>query len=179
MYCSFLNKNEKDSYWTMADLAAWTSIIKVGDVLKRGARTRIESIMENDNGIIYQPMDQFCAEIFREDALPKALSRNITWLETSLLAGKKTAAEYPINVFTKQGYCALNETPKIIISTIHGVKGGEADVVILFPDLSYKAMQQYDSAEQDQIIRTFYVGMTRARESLILCRPQSGFTVEL
>jgi superfamily I DNA/RNA helicase len=64
----------------------------------------------------------------------------------------------------------LLERPQVIVGTIHSVKGGEADVVILFPDLSQAgdaAYQRY-GPPRDAVIRTFYVGMTRAREALYL-----------
>lgn len=60
----------------------------------------------------------------------------------------------------------------------NSVKGGEADVTILFPDMSLAAYQDY-KLNPDSTIRTFYVGMTRARETLILCQPNSELSVRL
>ena len=44
--------------------------------------------------------------------------------------------QFPAMVAAKRGPRALAETPQVIVGTIHSVKGGQADVVYLFPDLS-------------------------------------------
>lgn len=62
--------------------------------------------------------------------------------------------------------------PRVIVGTIHSVKGGEADVVYVFPDLSAQGMRAWlsgDPAHHDSVIRQFYVAFTRARETLVLC----------
>ena len=58
----------------------------------------------------------------------------------------------------------------IKVSTIHGVKGEEADNVVLYTDIE-KII--YDAAlkDPDPEHRLFFVGITRARENLYL--PQS------
>ena len=62
--------------------------------------------------------------------------------------------------------------PKVIVGTIHSVKGGEADVVFLFPDLSPGAARMYETQDgRDSATRLFYVGATRARETLVICSP--------
>jgi superfamily I DNA/RNA helicase len=60
--------------------------------------------------------------------------------------------------------------PKVVVGTIHSVKGGEAQIVYLFPDRSYAAMRA-GMESRDGLhasIRLFYVGMTRASEKLVL-----------
>ena len=57
--------------------------------------------------------------------------------------------------------------PKIRLSTIHGAKGGEADNVLLFLDLSGKAITEMER-NPDDAYRVLYVGVTRAKENLIL-----------
>ncbi len=66
---------------------------------------------------------------------------------------------------------------RVKLSTIHGAKGGEADNVLLITDLSTKFAKEYDR-NADDIHRLFYVGLTRARESLHIVLPkneQKGF----
>jgi DNA helicase II / ATP-dependent DNA helicase PcrA len=82
-----------------------------------------------------------------------------------------------LTVLSRHGRKALEEKPKIAIGTIHSVKGGEADAVILFPDISLAAAENYEK-EKDAIIRTFYVGMTRSKQSLYLCKPSSNLSVK-
>jgi superfamily I DNA/RNA helicase len=73
------------------------------------------------------------------------------------------------------------DLPKVVVGTIHSVKGGQADVVYLFPDLSQAGDAQYNrgGAARDSAIRVFYVGLTRARETLYICQRETGTAVTL
>jgi superfamily I DNA/RNA helicase len=61
----------------------------------------------------------------------------------------------------------------VVIGTIHSVKGGQADVVYLVPDLSGRGASEWaqPGARQDGVRRQMYVGMTRARRELAVCNP--------
>jgi hypothetical protein len=59
----------------------------------------------------------------------------------------------------------LTQKPRIKIGTIHSVKGGEADHVILMKDLAYKTYREM-SKNPDPENRVFYVGVTRAKIKL-------------
>ena len=67
----------------------------------------------------------------------------------------------------------FNGTPRIHLSTIHGSKGGEADNVVLFTDVSPAASK---AAEQDpdELHRVFYVGVTRTKKNLYLIEPEDA-----
>jgi superfamily I DNA/RNA helicase len=69
----------------------------------------------------------------------------------------------------------------MVVGTIHSVKGGQADVVYLFPDLSRAGDAQYRQCgpPRDSVIRTFYVGVTRARETLYICSGESAMAVSI
>jgi len=67
----------------------------------------------------------------------------------------------------------FNGTPRISVSTIHGSKGGEADNVVLFTDLSPAADSTMRIAPDD-IHRVFYVGVTRTRQNLYLVDPEDA-----
>jgi len=62
------------------------------------------------------------------------------------------------------------EKPKIKLSTIHGAKGGEADNVLLYLDLSGKALTEMEK-NPDDAHRVLYVGITRAKRNLVLKMP--------
>ena len=65
----------------------------------------------------------------------------------------------------------LNSKPRIILSTIHGVKGGEQDNVVLLTDLSRNTQRNYEQNPDDEN-RLFYVGATRTKNHLHVIRPK-------
>ena len=64
---------------------------------------------------------------------------------------------------------------KIKISTIHGVKGGEADNVVLLLDIN-KAVNSNMKKHHDAEMRCYYVGVTRARKRLFLVSPKTKYS---
>ena len=65
----------------------------------------------------------------------------------------------------------LNKNPRIIMSTIHGAKGGEADKVLLMQDLTNAALETF-SYDPDELHRLFYTGATRAKRELHVLDPR-------
>lgn len=64
-------------------------------------------------------------------------------------------------------------TPKVDIETIHGVKGDEADVVVLMSDMSRLTWAGYEDNPNNEH-KVFYVGVTRAKETLYIMEPQTS-----
>ena len=62
----------------------------------------------------------------------------------------------------------FNAKPRIRLSTIHGTKGGEAENVVILPDLTAAAMD----AHGDDLHRVFYVGVTRTLQNLYILEPE-------
>jgi superfamily I DNA/RNA helicase len=60
--------------------------------------------------------------------------------------------------------------PRIKISTIHSMKGGECDNIIVIPDLSPAAYREYRKTPETEH-RVFYVAVTRAKKALHLLEP--------
>ena len=63
---------------------------------------------------------------------------------------------------------------KIRLTTIHGAKGRQAEVVVLIPDMSKATYAEYLDVRHggnEAEARVAYVGVTRAREKLILTLP--------
>ncbi len=60
-------------------------------------------------------------------------------------------------------------------------KGSEADVVFVWPDISPAGWLEWDNKgeSRDSVVRLFYVMMTRAKEALYICRPDSQRHVPL
>lgn len=62
------------------------------------------------------------------------------------------------------------KNPRIKVSTIHSMKGGEADNVLVIPDLSYAADREYQKDPSTEH-RVYYVAVTRAKKTLHIMEP--------
>ena len=162
------------SSWNADELRLWTEWLSP-NVLRAGARERFDK--SGSIGAEAVRAITEILEIHHAEGLSLALSQHdipggVTWWLDHLLAKKRRAADYPAKVALRHGAGALTAAPQLIIGTGHSVKGGEADVVYVFPDLSPSGARQWESSPtRDAIIRLAYVMITRARESLILCAP--------
>tara|TARA_R110000737_G_scaffold65915_1_gene93538 strand:- start:74 stop:1582 length:1509 start_codon:yes stop_codon:yes gene_type:complete len=63
--------------------------------------------------------------------------------------------------------------PRIRLSTIHAAKGGEADNVVVFTDVSVKTWDELYS-RPDGENRAFYVAVTRTRKNLHIIQPDTS-----
>jgi len=162
--------------WTGEELRKWVEIVKADGLLARGAKTAVGK-MAPDEVVGIEVLDRIfepgaaeeMLQVLTEGTVPACMD----WLTRRVISAKEKAIEYPANVLTMRGPSGLIETPKVILGTIHSVKGGEADCVYLFPDLSRAAGNEWarGGESRDNIVRQMYVGITRARETLVLCEP--------
>jgi DNA helicase-2/ATP-dependent DNA helicase PcrA len=67
---------------------------------------------------------------------------------------------------------SLTKPGRVLVSTVHGVKGGEADNVLLLTDISRRVAESAWTNPDDEE-RVLYVGVTRAKESLYLAMPKT------
>ncbi|MGC8731047.1 MAG: UvrD-helicase domain-containing protein [Halothiobacillaceae bacterium] len=167
--------------WTCGDVALWAEWLQSRGILRHDAKKRLQGASPTE-AVTIGTLD----EIFEDGALQSLLETFegdyrslLAWWQRRVTADVHQRVQYPVGVTMARGPKALLETPQAIVGTIHSVKGGEADVVFLFPDLSDSGFAAYrrHGAPRDAVIRTFYVGMTRARETLYLCAPESAFAV--
>lgn len=61
-------------------------------------------------------------------------------------------------------------SPRIRLATIHGSKGGEADHVVLLPDMASRTHEEMLMNPEDEA-RVWYVAATRAKRRLTLVKP--------
>jgi len=169
--------------WRGSELALWTEWLPEHVLMDRG-RELIATL---------PPMKELTREtleaVFREDALTAILAALragspivlLNWWRGRLATEFRKRIQFPADVAMRRGGQALVDTPRVTVGTIHSVKGGEADVVYLFPDLSPAGEAQYrlGGPARDSVIRQFYVGVTRARETLYLCSPESGAPIPI
>lgn len=70
----------------------------------------------------------------------------------------------------------LFATPTVRISTIHAAKGREAERVVLLTGMTGRTLQGYIQ-DRDAETRTFYVGLTRAKQELYVVHGMEGFPI--
>ena len=163
---------EDARWWTWKDVHDWAGMLKVKGVFRTGGQGRLDAIAKI-HGDELSNMEQLLAEVFDEDALSMAFEQDLDWLRSNLLAVRAKNAEFPLEIIKTQGSKALLDTPRVLIGTIHSVKGGEADEVLMYPDLSSQGLRQWLTGgdQADAIRRMFYVGMTRTKWTLHLGTP--------
>jgi DNA helicase-2/ATP-dependent DNA helicase PcrA len=124
-------------------------------------------------------------ELVRDWLTPEALEAfnkgDVRWLADNVTSSYSRPAKYAAEIIARHGLEALEAEPRIIPSTVHTAKGAEADLVVMFPDVSSAAWEEMQTsvAGHDAAIRVGYVGMTRAKEELVICRPSSRKYLEL
>jgi DNA helicase II / ATP-dependent DNA helicase PcrA len=161
-------------FWTPDEVKAWVKPIRA-EVFERGFKSRLAA------GEAVTPQ-QFKANVKDTATLNRMFSGDLDWYVDALTEGQRKGGrfKYPLAVAEKRGIKALTEPPKITVGTVHSVKGGESDVVYVAPDLSRAGYDSWvDKDTRDQVVRVFYVAMTRAREKLVLLRPMGGMSVDL
>jgi hypothetical protein len=91
----------------------------------------------------------------------------LAWFKDNLSSSGRGGIEMNLACI-KKGH-EPGATPLLIVGTCHSVKGGEAEVVYLMPDMPPAAKEDWINGGRDNQYRTWYVGATRARETLVLC----------
>jgi DNA helicase-2/ATP-dependent DNA helicase PcrA len=141
------------------EVKAMYTMMEVGKGVKRGFKTMPSASSREEwglkdlvarGGLLANPAAPW------EDALSKIDSKDRNYI-------KKVV----------QGEGSMSEEPRIILSTIHGAKGGECESVVLIPDMSFATYRGFQG-NPDGEHRVYYVGATRAKENLILVDNQTS-----
>ncbi len=169
--------------WTNADLALWAEALQAKGILRHGVKAKLKAT-DLEKPATLERLD----EIFEPKALESLMAAwegsyrdLVEWWRTRVTPDLSERVKYPTDIAVMRGPHALLETPQLIIGTIHSVKGGQADCVYLFPDLSQAGDAQYarGGASRDSVIRQFYVGATRARGKLYICGRESSMAISI
>lgn len=100
----------------------------------------------------------------REYRFNDLFHRDVSWME-ALTKLSDEDREY-LRALRANGE-SLRAPGRVVISTIHGSKGGEADHVLLLSDCHRKVMEGFD-LDPDPELRVWYVAATRARKTLLI-----------
>jgi len=169
--------------WTHGDVALWAESMTAKGILKHGMKKKLQQYDPAQTATM-ERLD----EIFETGALASLMDAwdgdyraLLDWWCRLVTADIRGRVQFPADVAAAHGPRALMDPPQVVVGTIHSVKGGQADVVYLFPDLSQAGDAQYNrgGAARDSVIRVFYVGLTRAREALYICQRETGMAVTI
>ncbi len=174
---SYLQLNQWGT-WSLEDILAWSRPLDPEVVFLPDARGVIDDMAEEDRRNLRPPMMR---RLLTSHAIEAGYKADPEWFNQHLGPSRRRDAAYPLAVVTQRGPQALLESPRVTVGTIHSVKGGQADVVFLFPDLSGAGMTEWrgNSTARSHVFRLFYVGMTRARETLVVLSPGGRTAVRL
>jgi superfamily I DNA/RNA helicase len=177
------DSGESHRPWTFGDLALWTDCMHSNGTLRQGAKKQIAAA-DPAQVVTAATLNDFLETDALDlliDAYEQGPAAMLDWWRARVKQPFADRVRFPVEVARRRGVHSLVETPQVVVGTIHSVKGGQAGVVYLFPDLSQAGDAQYrrDGLPRDSVIRQFYVGVTRAREKLYLCGPQSFRAVSI
>jgi DNA helicase-2/ATP-dependent DNA helicase PcrA len=171
--------------WTWGDVDDWSSVLQADKCFVRGFKNSVKSYQgidrfgESDADSI-APLPKIMAGMKDDSVREAVMDMDFEWWATNLLHTNRKQAQFALTVARRHGGARLLEPPRIIVGTIHSVKGGEADHVYLFPDLSgagYYGSWKVPGRNRNSVVRQFYVGMTRAEKTLTLLEPSSEMAV--
>jgi DNA helicase-2/ATP-dependent DNA helicase PcrA len=161
----------------MRAIHAWAALSQGKDISGAGAKLLYDTLVTKKHvayGAKVRLSDvaddaTLCHDTLRDDfGLMADVAAN--WWETLLKIPEKKRAYY--RRVRQHGESLRN--PRVTLSTIHGVKGGEADNVLLLPDMARQTHKIFSCGKEyhDEEHRVFYVGASRTKENLYICGQQ-------
>ena len=137
------------------------SYMTVGEGFKKGCGPTSKAFRQFD-------MDQMLNINILEEQVGLQMGKEFRWHQVLGKIGLDMQ-NYVLNAL-KRGDNV--KKPRIKLSTIHSMKGGECENVLLVPDISYAANKEYERDPSTEH-RVFYVGVTRAKKNLHIMQPQT------
>jgi DNA helicase II / ATP-dependent DNA helicase PcrA len=173
---AFLKPHIGGALWTQPEADLWLSALK--GVLAHGCKKRFSELP--DNWTPEEVWDKIGEYLQDPDDLDRIIAPPpacLDWFEAHLLSSKQQPAAFPLHVARKRGGPCLQEEPRVYIGTCHSFKGAEADINVVFPDLSYQGYSEWQGHGRNDVVRLFYVAITRTRETLYIGNASSGMGV--
>lgn len=165
--------------WTAKDLRLWLAAVRTRGLVAKQGLERLRGMPE-DRQVPWEELISLLNEEAVTEAVALDMAGALRWLEERVSAEKAAGMAYPLQVARLRKPSELRHTPRVVIGTVHSTKGGEGRHVFLWPDLSPQGFQGYRYGTPESFnatLRVFYVGMTRARDSLTLGYPGSAAAV--
>lgn len=169
---------QKPRWWTVAQLARWVRPLS-SEAFPRGLKARVEKLYkateaeERSRRVTLAELHELWGGALAWTAFEAdVVDDPVKWLAAATLGTEAASLPYALRALERLAPgMSVTEAliraprPRVVVGTIHSVKGGEADSVVLAPDLS---RAQQESQERDSVTRLMYVGLTRSRSRLVL-----------
>lgn len=171
-----LLRRETEGYWSPRDIRAWLEPLRAEGVCKTGKKT-VALLMPED--MLLGDVHSWLIEVLLPDIYTQVSTMDgahlLAWWHDHLLSKYQESAAYPLRVYAKYGVAGLLESPSVVVGTYHSLKGAEAEVVYCAPDLSPAGFREWQEGGDgaDAILRQWYVGLTRAKEELVILSPST------
>ena len=177
--------------WSAKQLLAWIKLIDDREFFGKGFKAQLKRVAESGEGDTAEGILELLWH-FGQDR--DYLSRMVTVVSTgtkgealALLHANfrpdtKINADktlYAMHCLKKAGGDCAAVQPKVLIGTIHSVKGGQADSVYVIPDVPENVYRGtlYSREEYDASVRLSYVAVTRAKKKVAILRRETRFTL--
>lgn len=171
--------------WTYVQIGAFAKSMAARGVFRSGYKKHVVSLAKHYEAHPESTPEEYeLDEWFDESSFLKEAWRGETtenefmrwWYNHRSKATSEKLASFCVKIVERLGSEGLRKAPRVFIGTIHSFKGAEADHVYVFPDLppvAFESWKQQFGSEYEEIIRAFYVAMTRSKERLVICKPAS------
>lgn len=158
---------------------AWEQLRSGGTVMADEAR-RVYEFMSSGVGVKrgYKQLVGFGAsdQVGMRDLLERGgLMRTEIWHEA---LDRIPKPERAYMVRARQNGEKMMDKARVVVSTIHGAKGGEAEHVVLLRDMAHRTHQEMKVTPEDEA-RVWYVGATRAKQQLSIVSPASNLYYDI
>ena len=172
--------------WSVSDVAMWADSLQSDRVLHHGIKASLRQDSEDHGDDLFTEHNVW--QTFKDPGPVQKMLRGevstrdmLTWYQKNLLEAKHGPTKFPAEVIRQNGLDAVTKPPRLYVGTIHSFKGSEADIVFIYPDLSYRGMCSWAQGGDgyNEIIRMFYVALTRAKQGLYICEPVGDRSVPL
>jgi len=166
--------------WTHRDLKLWAVWLNTKGNLRTGAKELIEASDDSLPVTIERLNELF--EIAALESLLAASSDSrqlLQWWSRRVAPTFHGRVQFPVAVALAGGQGALEESPRVIVGTIHSVKGrrGGCRLSLSGSQPSRRRGLPEARTQRDSVIRLLYVGLTRARHTLYICQRESSMAV--
>ena len=167
-------------------IKAWTAITKNKKIDKKAARNMYKHIRELEDPAYrldkfwrsepdlreydFQTLKEWCGLTLEDNQKTKP------WFWILRRNFKPRQVRHFIRLLRRYGQKELDKDPLITIDTIHSVKGGEANHVVLYSKGNYPSdYNNKNKQEKSDERKVWYTGVTRAKKTLHLLRSDFRF----